>query len=118
MNRDITILEGPEKAQFSDFLAKITTEIILESVRSIKDASDFKPGMKIDKEFTIAAGGVLSQVTYDKVLELTKDMPKELMVKFMSEMATSCALESVNKMPEEVKKIAVMTAMWALNGKK
>lgn len=105
-----TMFTPEEEGQFTDLIdemAGIALEGSLNAIKDIEQNSGKLPDLD-DLDVTDSINMAIGQVAIDKVIELSKDWPKELMIRFIANLASSQAIQMMNKQPDYIMKVAIM----------
>lgn len=96
-----------EKDLYELFMTKVACCIMREGEKNILalGAPTQEELVAAYKELGMATG----QVTLDKVIELTIDMPQDQVIRFMAEMASSVVVKMMNEKPSFRQKIKFLS---------
>jgi len=102
------ILDPEEEEEYALFMDKIATAIYLESYKHIKELHERHVDPLINTE---EIGMATGQVVLDKVIEMTKDMPKEKLLRIFTEVAISHSVNTMQRHPEYKMRIAFLNGL-------
>lgn len=90
-------LNPEEEATYSKLADTVAYVTFTESLKSVQDLPTIED---IDTETTLAVSNAVSEISFDKLLELTKDMSKEQIVKFLTTSISTVVMAAMNQHPE------------------
>jgi hypothetical protein len=101
------ILEEHEKSAYSDFMDKIAMIVMSTSVTKVKELEN----QHIDAiNCAEEIGLVIGQAVLDEIIELTKDMSRDLLLKYIAEIAIGHSIQTLEKYPEYKMRILMLLA--------
>lgn len=104
----MTILEKGEETEYANFMDAIATAVFVESVHNVMELNKTNQDACDNiEEISMAMG----QVVLDKVIDLTKDMSREKMLRIFTEMAIGYSVNVMQKHPEYKMRIAILNGM-------
>lgn len=78
----LKIIPKEEENEYALFSGKVAYCILINSTNSIQELQKANADVVSN---TDQIGSAVGQIVYDKVIELTKDMPREQLVKYLAE---------------------------------
>ncbi len=102
------ILEKGEESKFTDFMNEICTAVFMESYKSVEElkATDLNP-----MDNTEEIGASMGQIVLDKMIEMTKHMSRDELMKWFAEIAIMHATSFMQRHPEYKMLIAMQNGL-------
>jgi hypothetical protein len=100
------IVSKEEEGQYGLLMDRIAYCGFLESGKAVKDVNkvDFEDLRPLSEAIGMAVG----QIVLDKVIDLTKDLDRDTLVRFFAQVAFSHTIEVMNACPEYRMKIKIL----------
>lgn len=100
------VLNADEEGRYGLFMDKISYCSYTESMKAVESLNVTE--FDTIKPHSQAIGMAVGQVVLDKVLELTKDMEREQLIRYLTEVTFSHVVGVMNDCPEYRKKIQIL----------
>lgn len=101
------ITEKEELKEYSLFMDKVSYCLLINSQKNVAELMEKDPNV-VAADFHEELGNAVGQIVYDKIIELTKDMSRKQIVKYLAQTASATALHVMNNNEEYRNKIAVI----------
>src|SRR6478609_9722594 len=102
------VLDKGEEASYNIFMDSIACCVFKESLKGIKECND----NNIDPTKTsIEIGMSVGQIALDKVIELTKDMDRDTLLKWFTEIAVVNVVSRMHESPTYRLKIGILSGI-------
>lgn len=101
-----------EELEYNMFLTKIACIIHEESQKNLKDLSNGgELTLERIRETYLDVGAAMGQIALDKVIEETKNMPQDKIIRFLTELSCSINIRTMRENPSLVQKIDLMVKL-------
>ena len=102
------VLNSEEEDEYALLMDKIATVVFVESVKHVQELNESKVDpLKSVEEISMAVG----QVVLDKIIDVTKDMSREKILRIFSEVAITYSINVMQKHPEYKMRIAFLNGL-------
>ena len=99
------LMNPEEEQEYAEFMDKIATAVFMESYKSIKELSK----QNVDATENVEEIGMsVGQIVLDNIIEATKDMPHEKLLRIFTEVSIAYATYMLQRNPGYKLQIAML----------
>lgn len=100
-----------KEAEYSEFMDSVACSIFSESLKGIQSLSSTGMDDSTIRENAGSIGLAVGQIVFDKVIELSKDMSREDLVRYLAQASAAHVVEHMNSIPAYRTKILIRSML-------
>lgn len=90
------VLDKEEETEYSTFMENVCTTVLKESFLSIKEMHEHNVDARLNSE---EIGMAMGQICLDQIIDMTKEMDRDRLVRYLAEIAIASAVNTMQSHP-------------------